>query len=1602
MAQARTLLDRGRVEQAAQFLRGARARYPGVQQFEDLLAWADAELRRQAKAAAIAKARQDAEGLAARGEFDAALAAIADALKDWPDEAELLALHEEIGKQKAAREYQDAVAEFARQADNMSRQGRFEDALAFLDESLQSCADDPTLLALRQRIDAEWEKHKRSEAIGKAASQARALLEQGRLEEALEVARSSTGRYPGEAVLESLASRAARELEERRLRTRALQEGAELLEAGQLADAVRSLQSAVARFPADEELNNLLARASELLEAQGRAEAIGRLAHQARSLANGRNFDGALTLLDRGLRSWPGERALLDLQEAIRGEKTAWRREQDLRERLRSIGKLARENRFAEGLAAVEAALAEYPEESELTGLRQRLSRGKGLEDAAHLLAQGDPAGALELLQQLAARHPGDAEIENLVGRSREEIAHRERAEAIARLLDSARAVAAERDYNWALSMLEDGLRTWPDDPGLRELRQSIANEQAAWEHRQELRDELAEIDRAGTGAPSVADANRLLERARAIEGETGNDEELRGAAQGVVKHLSDAGSVARQLEKGQWPGALELAREYLARYPNHVLFNQFAARAEAGLERQELDEIRLAAEKEENLETREQIWQDALKRFPQEASVADALKRVQDTLNRAGAIGEEARAFEAEGRWEDALARWRELQELHRHYPAVETSIARVERAREQARSQAVAAWSRAIGQEIDAGNLEKAARSVERALAEFPDEPSLLDAAHRLEAVRDAAKRAKELLAEGRRSCESGDYDAGRTRLHQAFSLEHGDDALRTQILSSFTEYSRTAIFRGDLHNAETLVREAKALDAGYAAPADLMKAIAGAKQAEMVQACLTREAQLRDAGDFRTALGEVEHLLGTYPENMQLRETRVVLLTRIGEQRDKVTRELQQIREAGQATEDPAQLEHLRRRATTIAAEQHSDAELRSAADTVASGLAAHAGALRRARLLAPFANPRYWIAGLGTAGLAIAAIVGIPKLIQSRHEIQVDVTSQTAGATVTAGGKSCTVPCSLDLRPGRYTLTASKEGFNSLAQPLVIAANSAGISVPLAFTPLPETLQVNTNFEGGTVFLDGRRAGELHDGQFTAQGVASGRHTLRITGGGAEFEAQWQSAPGAVPQLASRIVAKDLDAALVSSLAGKGVIACNCGAQDVYIDSTRGGRTNDSAGVPLSGLSPGTHQLGIAQRSMVLDVRTNPTLTVFLALDRNVGMLVVETGQDNARIYLNNKLYQRTTEHGLIRIPVPVGQHTIRVEKEGFRGQPAQSVEVAKSEEKRVLLPLVPAPAVLQIAGAQPGAQVRLDGRVLGETDAAGGFQTEVAAGDHAIELTKDGYGPVRLTLPFSAGKTLRPAAPQVAMAKVVKAPDPAQVEAQDWERVASSDSIDQLEDFVRRHPGGAHVSEARARQAQLRQEAQAAATRQAEQTAWNAIDKSRRASLEDFLTRYPNSTHAQEARAAIAAIVKQETDALAAAQRAKDAKDQDDKERDVAARRVADEQAVGKALTDFEAAYNRKDMAALEALWSPMPGNTAALMRDQFRLARTITFQLRPVGRPAMAGDSATIDCTRTLNLITRDGGHPPAVAERVRVTLGRTRTGWVIQSIARY
>jgi hypothetical protein len=401
----------------------------------------------------------------------------------------------------------------------------------------------------------------------------------------------------------------------------------------------------------------------------------------------------------------------------------------------------------------------------------------------------------------------------------------------------------------------------------------------------------------------------------------------------------------------------------------------------------------------------------------------------------------------------------------------------------------------------------------------------------------------------------------------------------------------------------------------------------------------------------------------------------------------------------------------------------------------------------------------APPGNWKSALWIGGAcgALAALIVIVVLVNAakRHAAapaEIQIATSPPGAAVTVnGGPRCTSDCRLALAPGLYQITALLEGYEPAVLDLrVIGGRSASLHVPL--TPQAPSLRILTDLERGKVALDDRPPVDLTQGQFMADGIAPGMHTVKVTGRDRESSFSFEIAGAQPPSITGSVTARNLIAVLISSFGNRARAVTNKGPMKLIVN----GQPEDDAGpagVDLRNFHIGVNEITVGEgqdlRGMKEDFRSAPTLTAFLKSDLNIGTLIVFAGEDDVRVFLNNKEYPAKTSRGQLRIQT-IGNINVRVSKEGFDPVAPVIAEVKKGRETRVEFTLnrTPVTATLQIAGSTPGAEVLIDQRSAGTVGPDGNFfDANVAPGDRSIDLRREQFVPKHYQRNFKAGQTV---------------------------------------------------------------------------------------------------------------------------------------------------------------------------------------------------------------------------------------------------------------
>ena len=406
------------------------------------------------------------------------------------------------------------------------------------------------------------------------------------------------------------------------------------------------------------------------------------------------------------------------------------------------------------------------------------------------------------------------------------------------------------------------------------------------------------------------------------------------------------------------------------------------------------------------------------------------------------------------------------------------------------------------------------------------------------------------------------------------------------------------------------------------------------------------------------------------------------------------------------------------------------------------------------------------PLRWVAaGSGSLLAIIVVILVIRALIPSKAAapatVAVDIGTSPAGATILINKEVRGISkLRLLLAPGAYQLDATLEGYQPLASSLTVAPGSTR-PVDLALQPLPATLRLYTDLEAGAVFLDDQPKGELQAGQLVLDNLPLGKHTLKVSSQQSEAVIAFEVPPGVMPVVSEPITTKDAAAVLMSNLGGRARLHSNSSSLKAGLDGRPVGEITPG-GLALNDCTPGAHTLalgeGNSQREVLLEVGAAPTLTVhlFSTADRNVGTLVVLTGEDDVKVFVDGKEQRPATKRGQWRLPnLTPRAYAVRVVKEGYLEEAEQRIQVRKGEDARATFTLRAFPSLV-LQGAPAGAQVVLDRNVLGTVAPDGAFSAKVTPGPHTIELRKDQYRPRRIQKDFAPGEAVRLTASDLAM------------------------------------------------------------------------------------------------------------------------------------------------------------------------------------------------------------------------------------------------------
>ncbi len=338
-----------------------------------------------------------------------------------------------------------------------------------------------------------------------------------------------------------------------------------------------------------------------------------------------------------------------------------------------------------------------------------------------------------------------------------------------------------------------------------------------------------------------------------------------------------------RNLAADNFEGALAICRQYLAKYPNHALFQALKFDVEER-QRQSLSavvaETDRRVESEPDLDRRLAILEEVLKTYPGETHFVRAMQLVRDKRDLVHSIVSKARFFEENNQFIEALDQWQILKSIHEKQPGLAFEIERlIKRRDQQARQNAKARWVDQTDKYIEGGDYDRAMKTIQSALTEFPGEPELLELDKLVRKNQERGKQAVELLDRARVQAEKGPVEAVLELLRQAYELDPKNTVVRTILVNTLLEHARRSV-DSNPEAADAAVQEILHVDPDHVSARSLASQIADRKREDFVTWCMAQARRLQTDGDMDGALAAVAQGLSACPNDRRLQQLTATL--------------------------------------------------------------------------------------------------------------------------------------------------------------------------------------------------------------------------------------------------------------------------------------------------------------------------------------------------------------------------------------------------------------------------------------------------------------------------------------------------------------------------------------------------------------------------------------------------------------------------------------------------------------------------------------------------------------------------------------------------
>ena len=352
IVEARKLLAARRYDDCKAALATLQGRFPNDGEIPELQEAVRAEQLEQRKQAGLAKARS----LLSVGQYEQSIEVLSQLGKDFAADEEIPKLLKTARAEQREKEKQQGMAAVR----NLLAAQRYEECSELLEKLRKQFANDSEVSDLQKALRADQAEQRKSRSLGKA----RNLLSARNYEQALAVLNELASEFLNdEAILKLLAVAREGLTEQRKLKS--LDEARTLLGARRYDESISLLTQLKKEFPDEREVSRLLANAGKEQVEQYKQEKLA----EGRTLLAAQKFRQALELLERLQEVHPKDSAIQKLRSAVERERDKQDRAERLQNELDILKKLISDKKYSEILVRAEPLRAEFPANADLLRL---------------------------------------------------------------------------------------------------------------------------------------------------------------------------------------------------------------------------------------------------------------------------------------------------------------------------------------------------------------------------------------------------------------------------------------------------------------------------------------------------------------------------------------------------------------------------------------------------------------------------------------------------------------------------------------------------------------------------------------------------------------------------------------------------------------------------------------------------------------------------------------------------------------------------------------------------------------------------------------------------------------------------------------------------------------------------------------------------------------------------------------------------------------------------------------------------------------------------------------------------------------------------------